>query len=49
MRIILPLAAGTAILGAVLISNPSAGAETNRLAPVPRTIVAPSEIGRAHV
>ena len=42
MRIILALAAGTAILGAVLISNPSAGAETTRLAPAPRTIVAPS-------
>ena len=42
MRIILPIAAGAAILGTLLISNPSAGAETTRLAPLPRTIVAPS-------
>ena len=40
MRIILPIAASAAILGALLISNPSAGAETTRLAPLPRTIVA---------
>ena len=42
MRIILPIAAGAAILGTLLISNPSAGAETTRLAPLPRTIVASS-------
>ena len=42
MRIILPIAAGAAILSVLLISNPSAGAETTRLAPLPRTILASS-------
>ena len=40
MRIILPLAAAAAVLGTILISYPSAGAETTRLTPAPRTVLA---------
>ena len=39
MRIILPLAAA-AVLGTILISYPSAGAETTRLTPAPQTVLA---------
>ena len=40
MRIILPLAAAAAALGTILISYPSAGAETTRLTPAPQTVLA---------
>ena len=42
MRINIPIVAGTALLGFMLFSNPLFGAETTRLAPLPKTIVASS-------
>ena len=42
MRIIIPAAAGAAILGVMLISNPSSGAAASRIVPAPRTVIASS-------
>ena len=42
MRINIPVVAGTALLAYMLSSNPLFGAETTRLAPAPKTVVASS-------